>query len=307
MGVKNILFSYYYFRSQLNARSGDASLLLRTMREAKGKGFRFMLDSGAFTYHMKGEKMGSRLPSPKKYVEEYLTFVKEHGDLFDVIVEFDVDGSIADPDRPGQMITTAQVDDWSNTFLSVPGVAERYMPVFHAHRGKNWLDAWLAETVSPYVGVASSLNDGVAGIIARCHQWGKFVHGFAQTGVHTTLKYAPFDSVDSTTWLRADKYGGTCIYMNGKWIVLDHLHKADRARYRRWYENWGLDFSLIAKDDLQENRLATIVAWRELANSFERKGLMKQKPYLWQLMQEGKVFLTHPYVTAKKRKGDDVG
>ena len=57
-------------------------------------------------------------------------------------------------------------------------------------------------------------------------------------------------------------------------------------------------------DDLHENRLATIVCWRELANSFEAKGLRNnggKYPYLYQMHLDGNVPAEHPMITKLKR------
>lgn len=313
LGVKHILFSYYYFRSGLRSSRGKAQQLLARLRKAKAKGYRFMLDSGAFTYQVKSH-VGST-PPPAAYFEEYFDFVREYGDLFDVVVEFDIDnivkvkdGHIVPKDDPdGRFVTTAEVDDWTNRMLDIQDLAPRVMPVYHTHRGKKWLQDWLVDTRSPLIGIASSITDGITTFIAQAHRFGKFTHGFAQTRIRTDMKYTPFDSVDSTTWLRADKYGGTCIFRNNKFIVLDHLHKADRRLYKSWYESWGLDFSKIAADDLKENRLATIIAWRELANSFEQKWFFRTQgkyPYLFNMWNGGEPLpIEHPMVT-HLRKGE---
>lgn len=305
MGVKNQLFSYFYFRQSFRGRNTKARQVLARMRKAKERGYCFMLDSGAFTYQAKASTPGAGLPAPQGYFEEYKDFVNRYGDLFNVIVELDIDNSVTDPET-GQKITTSQVDDWTNELLVMPEIASKVMPVFHEHRGVNWLDSYLKDTSSPLVGLASRFTDAgaVSALLGRCHIWGKYVHGFAQTRIRTDMKYTSWDSVDSTTWLRADKYGGTCIYWQDKFIVLDHLHKADRQRYRDYYESWGLDMKKIAEDDLHENRRATIIAWRELANSFERRHAARggRHPYLYEMHRDGKVPATHPRFLVPQEK-----
>jgi hypothetical protein len=313
MGVKHQLFSYYYFRGSLNTSSGKARQLIERMRKAKAKGYRFMLDSGAFTYHGKGQK--GAVPPPQAYFDEYYDFVCQNHDLFEVIVEFDVDefvkvheGRVVPKEsEEGEYISVGQVDEWTNRLLDIPEIAPKVMPVYHAHRGDKWLNDWLVDPRSPLLGIASTITEGTTAFIAKAHRFGKFVHGFAQTRINTDMKYTPFDSVDSTTWLRADKYGGTCIFRNGRWIVLDHLNKAKRAIYKDWYESWGLDWKKIAKDDLKENRLATIIAWRELANSFEQKWFYSsggKYPYMLQwLLDKGAMPDEHPMITRMRRDG----
>jgi hypothetical protein len=304
MGVKNQLLSYYYFRQALRSRKEGESVkarqMLARMRLAKGKGYSFMLDSGAFTYQMKSNQGGSGLPPAQTYFEEYYAFVAEYHDLFDIIVEFDVDGLKA---ADGKTISLDWVDDHTNRLLDLPGAGPKIMPVFHRVRGQKWIQDWLVEMGSPYIGLSSgSVADDLGWTmktIALCHRFGKFVHGFGQTRIKTDIKHTRFDSVDSTTWLRADKYGGTCIFMNGKFIVLDHLHKADRAKYKTYWESWGLDFGKVKKDDLETMRMGTIIAWRELALYMESK--QKEVPYLYKAMISGNWPLAeHPLITRKR-------
>lgn len=301
MGVRNQLLSFYYLRDGLRRQSAKVLNLLARMRRAKALGYRFMLDSGAFTYKMKG---GRGVPPPSGYFREYYDFCMSEGDLFDVILEFDIDDGTV-KDESGNPVTTDQTNEWINEFLDSP-IALRFMPVYHEPRGLSWLHDWLVDTRSPLVATASSVVTGTAAVIAKAHKFGKFIHGLAQTRMKTDIRYTNFDSVDSTTWLRADKFGGTMIFQNGKLIVLDHLHKGDRRLYRTYYERWGLDFRKIMEDDLDENRRATIVCWRELANAYEAAKLSRQEkpPYLYRWANEGKRLPDeHPLVTAARKKG----
>lgn len=294
LGVPNILFSYFYFRQKL-AKDGAAGFLqLKKLRAAKKLGYRFMLDSGAFTYQMKADQVGRSLPNPEGYHREYLDFLLDYGDIFDVICELDIDGVVNDP-KTGQPITVQQVDEWTNDLLEHESLRKKIMPVYHEHRGLAWFDDWCADVQSPLMGISSEFGVNVGStqaLIARAHRWGKYVHGFAQTRIKTDLKWTTWDSVDSTTWLRADQYGGTMIWRNNQLIVLDHKHKADRGKYRQWFEGWGLDFNKVMADDLETMRHATIITWREMAKFFSKKGKL---PYLYEAMIiEGKNPTVHP-------------
>ncbi len=302
MGVRNQLYSYFYFRKLLRKNGMKARTMLARMRKARevkdaaGDGYRFMLDSGAFTYHVKAgeDDKRSNLPEPAQYFKEYKEFILEYGDVFDVIVEFDVDSHVED-------ITTAHVDAWTNELLQIRDIGPRVMPVYHPYRGEKWLNDWLIDTSSPLVGIGSDSVGVNAQVIAKAHRFGKFTHGFAQTSIQTTLRYTPFDAVDSTTWLRADKFGGTNIFHNGKWFVLDHLHKKDRAKFKEFYEKWGIDFKKVMEDDLETLRWANVTAWRELANDFEAKWYIRKQgkyPYLFDAWHRGYMLpAEHPLVT----------
>lgn len=308
LGVRNQLMSYFYLRGSLKQRNHKGFHLLARMREAKEKGYRFFLDSGAFTYQVKQKQAGSTLPPARLYFEEYKSFVRQYGDVFDIIAEFDVDGHATDDN--GKIITYEQVDGWTNELLELENVGRKILPVYHEHRGMRWLRDWLTDPSSPYIGFSSTAGlSGESGkYIALAHRFGKWIHGFGVTRVRTDLKLTPFDSVDSTTWLRADKYGGTCIFRNNKFIVLDHLHKKDRALYKNYFESWGLDFKKVMQDDLETMRAATIIAWRELSNYLERQWQMKgaKRPYLYEATQRGQFFEEHPLVTRKREEREVV-
>lgn len=317
MGVRNQLMSFYYFRTALRSSGHKALSILARMKRAHDKGYRFMLDSGAFTYQLKAKKQP--MPPPRAYYDEYLEFIYKYHHLFDIIAEFDIDGTVMvdragntvtfDPQHPdealkngGNWVETHDVDVWTNILLNEKSVRSKILPVYHPTRKIGWLEDWLLDTRSPLVGFGSD-SENAAPIIALCHRWGKWVHGFGQTRIKTDIKYTHFDSVDSSTWLRSDKYGGTMIFQSDQLIVIDNLHKDRRRSYKNYYERWGLDFNKIIKDDLQENRLATIVCWRELSNSFERKAVIRNKgryPFLWEMHRDGKVPLEHPLLTKIK-------
>lgn len=297
MGVKNSLFSYFYLRTQMERNGPGAKLraLFSRMERAKKKGYRFFLDSGAFTYQVNKKQQ----KSPKLYFEEFRDFVFEYHYLFDIIAEFDVEGC---KDGHGGTIPLTQVDEWTDSMLEVSELRRKIMPVYHDARGHKWLSAWLADTRSPLVGYGSDVGAQFAGpVISDAHRWGKWIHGFGQTGVNTTLRYTAFDSVDSSTWLRGDKYGGTCIYTQSKLIVLDHQHKGDRARYKWYFDQWGLDWKKLAADDLHEVRKSTIIAWRELANALENSATVRghKHPYLYRLADAGKTPAEHPMLAKK--------
>jgi len=308
LGVKYQLMSYFYLRGCL--KTGKGRTLLARMRKAVERGYCFMLDSGAFTYQQKA-KTSHNLPKPALYWQEYKDFVETYADLFKVVVEFDIDLDFVDPET-GKPLETQKVNEWTNQLLQNHDIRAKVMPVWKKARGQRWIEDWLKDPASPLVGISSGATGKageIQGIIGLCHRWGKFVHGFGQTRIKTDMKFTSWDSVDSTTWLRADKYGGTNIFYQNKFIVLDHLHKKDRALYREYYKMWGLDFAAIMREDLEENRKANIIAWRELANDFERKARNERPPYLYRMFQDGEGYdlAEHPRVTIERLKKEAGG
>ncbi len=265
------------------------------MKLAKAKGYRFMLDSGAFTYRQKVEAGWDE--DPDKYFDSYFNFCDRHHELFDVIAEFDIDGLTDE-------VTVQTVDGWTERMLARPW-RQKVMPVYHGNRGPYWLRDWLLDTRSPLVGMGSELKI-VGPVIAQAHHFGKFIHGFAQTRINTDLKFTPYDSVDSSSWLRGDRFGNTFIFRNNRFITLDHHHKKDRAIYRTHFEALGLEWAKMRKDDLHSVRCSSIMAWRDLATSFEARWYFKNQgkhPYLYEWAKQGKELPEeHPLLTRARRE-----
>jgi len=299
VGVKHQLLSFYYLRTRVY-RNNDVSQMLDRMRAAKEeKGYKFFLDSGAFTY--RNNRNLSKIP-PQAYFEQYKQFLMDFGDIFDVIAEFDVDGGTI---KGVGEIGLEQVDSWTNELLAIPWLAKKVIPVYSMDRGDAWYQAWLGDVSSPYVGISSSVaNPG--GLIGRAHRWGKWIHGFGITSFKTLLKYLHFDSVDSSSWLQANKYGKTSVFVGNKFHTFDFKRKKERMRYKKtFYERWGLDFSRIWQDDVEETRLGSIIAWREYAEHLEREGLRSgggRYSYMYELARAGVTLEEHPMVTMEMRE-----
>lgn len=309
MGVRNQLLSFYYFREKLlDYRRGgmeEVLKLLALLRRAQAEGYRFMLDSGAFTYRQSLRRGVKGLPPADVYFRQYADFLLEHGDLFDVFVELDIEGHGVNEN--GTTVDIQQTTDWSYELMDLPEIGWRTMQIYHTSRGVSWLRRALANTLSPYLGIGSGMiNYGeVAATIALARRWGKATHGFGMTKVNTDMRFhKDFFSVDSSTWLRSDKYGGTTIYDCGKFIVFDSSRKRERVRFHNWYKKWGIDFDKILADDLNENRVASITAWRELANDLERHWLQRsgKYPYLYDAAIKGRLPATHPIVMSAEAR-----
>lgn len=314
--IKNSLLSYFYLRDKMvkSRREGGGEFqgIMGKIADMKKSGCWLMLDSGAYTYQSKQaeeEKAGhATLPPVREFFDEYKQFVINYGHNFSVIAELDVDGCA---DGKGGFIGVGDVDEMTNELLETRHHG-KIMPVYHENRGQAWLRDWLMETRSPYIGYGSGgvLPEVATAFITTCHLAGKFVHGFGQAGVKTSLFRRPFDSVDASTWLRADKYGGSFLAVMdtyGRYIthkVLTHKEKHRRMGYLDFYKRFNLDPALIAKDDLVENRKATLIAWREIARWWEEDHKPKwQEPYMWTMAQRGEYPDEHPLITRVRGAG----
>lgn len=294
-GIRYILFSYHYLRTQRDFRD-----MVTWMREAKARGhedgkYFFMLDSGAYTFQVSKteEQMGAPL---NEYADEYIRFLEEDDcvDLFDTVAELDVyvdyDG-VAGMDR---------VHDWRTRISDAVG--PRAMPVLHAMHSEWYWQELLKLDYWPWVGIASGIGaNGDVGTVskmqrlaAQAHRAGKSLHAFGMTRLMTDMMYLrSYDTVDSTTWLRADKYGGTFIYHRGHMRILSHLQKEERAFFKGYFKSIGLSPEKIlgthmehadncdgpnsatpdceaCRDQLHELRATSLIAWRELAKRYDR-------------------------------------
>lgn len=251
--VKHILYSYFYIR-QGNKQETFADIF------ANNPDKKFILDSGAFTYQVMWadlEKRG-RLPPPEEYWKSYLEFARKYGHLCFGVAEFDIDGMVPD--------TTLQ--DWREQLIEAVG--DKAMPVWHPERSVAEWKRYVADPRLRYLGMASSIADigQMQRLITEAHAVGKIVHGFAQTKVNTVLKYVRFDTVDSTSWLSAQKFGQTFIFRHNKFIVLDKADMGGKTRrrlFKSYFEQIGCDWTKIDADDVKELRKASIIAWKNLA------------------------------------------
>lgn len=251
--IRHILYSYYYIR-QGKKQEQFADLFANNPQR------KFILDSGAFTYQVmwnNPEKRG-RLPPVEKYWEEYLSFVRKYGHMCFGVAELDVDG----------LVTDTTLNDWREQLIEAVG--DRAMPVWHPERGERAWKRLLADERLRYLGMASSTSDvgRMQRMVNEAHQRGKIVHGFAQTKINTVLKYVRFDTVDSTSWLSAQKFGQTFIFRHNKFIVLDKADMGGKNRrrlFKSYFEQIGCDWSLIDADEPKELRKASIIAWKNLS------------------------------------------
>ena len=367
LAVRNQLFSYFYIRAQrskdVRERSTKFNDMIATLSAGVALGYRYFVDSGAYTYqaqqsrelteiaitraqYKQGDLVGkdpyqlvqmleargippvTKLPPVDEYFADYLQFIKDYGHLFYIIAELDIEGC---PDGKGGTVELDKVDRWTNELLKTRH-GLKVMPVYHENRGRQWLQDWLLDTQSPYIALGSDPQqaEGAAALINLAHRCGKFIHGFGSSGIRTTLKRRPFDSIDSSTWLRSDKYGGSFLTNDilqevdgevfplllgiGNVKILTHKEKYRREAFRAFYKRWGLDINVIMQDDpwsrqqtvesLHENRKATLIAWRQIARYYEEECRWRE-PVLWRMAVDGKMPRVHPYVAAA-REGREI-
>jgi hypothetical protein len=278
-GIRNQLFSYFYLRKQKSAAKTIAALYAQREEWAsKGKEFRLFLDSGAFTYQNdRGKK-----PDPAVYFREFKDFVKRTQDLWTLVAELDIDES----DDENLRVDVDQVEAWRDELYEVRGQAN-ILPVWHATRGHDKWVEYCNDPRFPYLAFSSRVDQlgSKNKLCAQAHAKGKKVHGFAETKLQTEAKYLKCDSVDSSTWLRATKFGGMFIFQSNQLRILDHKHKSDRRLFRAYFKNIGIDYDIITQDEAklkkdtpeytayqEELTRASLIAWRNLSERYEQFG-----------------------------------
>lgn len=181
-----LLESYYYLLSNKKAPES-----IWTAND------NFLLDSGAFTYMVKGKDDTDWM----KYTEAYADFINK----YDIkhFFELDIDS----------IVGLEKVEQLRERLESLTG--KRSIPVFHLSRGKQYFE-WMCKNYS-YVAFGGILTDGLPSsviekyfpwFIAIAHKNNAKIHGLGYTS--SKLGNFRFDSVDSSSWLMGNISGGYC-------------------------------------------------------------------------------------------------
>jgi len=229
MGGKSVLMTYWTLRK-------NPDYLKR--RKDADPDIDVFIDSGAFTFFMKGWK--KPLKFYERYVRDYAKFLRKYRDYIFCAAELDIDTIVGD---------VAQ--KWREEIFEK--MNKSVVPIVFV-----WHDTWHDENDFKaycqrydFVGIGSGFNDDYQRLMATARQYLTKVHVFGYTR-STEIQNYDFYSVDSTTWLLGSKYGETDIF-NGKTINrYDNTKKDIRRTYRVKFENAGLDWSKIASEDYYE-------------------------------------------------------
>lgn len=257
-GVKHILYSFYYILTM------QRESFIRKTIEANPQ-VKFFLDSGAFTFFSQYKDNPEKLPPPEEYVKLYFRYIEEHGHLWERIAEPDLDigGSYS--------VTLRDVDRWRNQML------ERWpnypiTVVWHGQRGPLEWTKYCQDPKIRHIAYGSGINDvGMVRCFLNEAQWrGKTVHGFAQTKLRL-LRYAHFDSVDSTSWLSGQRFGTLYVWRGDRFVTLPSTKKNQRRLFRRYFQNIGVDPKLISEDDTHEVRKCNVISWRILSEKLQER------------------------------------
>ena len=216
---ENVLISYNSFRCSKDKRSyydilsGDDK---KTELDKKTKGFlkkfkNVMVDSGAFSF-MSGTETKIRKKDIQKFVEGYGKWLKDNKGYYDYFEEMDLDF----------LFPMDVIEGWRKFLEECAG--KKCIPVWHINRG---LDYW-GQMVKDYDYVA--VGGLVTGEITEMEKYAHFlidiahknnceVHGLGYTKTRL-LKFIPWDSVDSSTWIFGGKRGTFFLFNKGKITTL---------------------------------------------------------------------------------------
>lgn len=171
-----------------------------------GKFGKFMLDSGAFTFMQKAKNIDWN-----EYIEKYAEFINKYD--VKLFFELDIDGLIG-------------LDNVEKLRLKLERLTNKQpIPVWHINRGKDYFIDMCKNY--PYVALGGIVGAGNVAtrkkamkyfpwFINTAHKYNAKIHGLGFTQTNKLDIYR-FDSVDSTTWTIAGRFGEINRF-NGKFI-----------------------------------------------------------------------------------------
>ncbi len=257
-GVKRILYSYYYIYQM--RREGFIARMQEQYPDVE-----WFLDSGAFTYWAKFKAEPHKLVPWKIYKKLYFSYVDDTWERWCRIAELDLDHM--------EGITIDMIADWRDEMLDTwPDAA--ITPVWHPSRGPEDWTNYCRDRRMKNLAVGSGQRDIglVRKMVMEAHQRNKTVHGFGMTRVNTHLRFIPYDSVDSTSWLMGQKFGTLFVFRNNKFHLVGKdgsTGKSARKLYRMHFTRIGVDWRKIEADDIAEVRKANVLAWKHLGARLE--------------------------------------
>lgn len=199
-----------------------------------------MLDSGAFTI------MNSKKPinfNPVEYAKEYAKHIREND--IELFLELDIEGVFGfDVYR-----------DCLHILQDITGREPIY--VFHKWRGIEYYEELVKQKDYVALGDVSvgggsrKLYDYFPWFVEKAHENNCKVHGLAFTSI-PSLRYMPFDSVDSSSWCSSSRFDRVPKFDGHKIISYD----CRRTEKKQLDEN-----SIMKQHDIEE--------WKKLSQYFD--------------------------------------
>lgn len=246
-GVDRVLVSYHYIQQK-------GKNFLRKRLE-KHPHIKVMIDSGAYTFHIKEEEYKNKpIEFWENYLERYTNFVRENKDLVFSCVELDI----------GNIIGFDKLDELRAKYfepLKDEGILVCY--VWHEYDGIKYWETMCQKY--DYVGfslqTSSSLTDAqIMKMVNTARRYNSIIHGFALTRVEIMSKL-PFFTGDSTTWLVGTQYGELNWFDGRK---LKRLKKDKwKTVYKQKYIKLGANWDLAGQENPYELIRINLLVFRE--------------------------------------------
>lgn len=252
-GIERLLVSYHYIQ-----RKGKKFLRDRL---AKNPNVKIMIDSGAYTFHVKEDEYKQKpMEFWDKYLEKYTNFIRENKDLIFAVVELDI----------ANIVGFDKVDEFRRKYfepLKEDGLLVCY--VWHGYDGKKYWEEMCKKY--DYVGFSLENSDLKESEIMRmvnvARRHNAVVHGFAVTRVDL-MSRVPFFTGDSTTWLVGTQYGELNWFDGRK---MKRLKKADwKTTYKQKFIKLGANWDLAGEENPYELIRINLLVFKE-AEKYIRK------------------------------------
>jgi hypothetical protein len=254
-GVKAVLASFLYLEKT------DINLIKK--RKQKNPQIKFLIDSGAHTFQSDKTKYGSwSLPDFEAYLARYVKWIRANKDVIESAVELDIDWIVGTP----------VVEGWQKRYFE-PLLAEGIDTIFVWHKQRG-LEGW-EEMCSrfSYVGLPGEFSGepDFNKYMAVAKRYTTKVHGFAATKL-ADLRDWPWYSTDSTSWKAAERFGTLIHWDERKQKLVTEPDKSQRAQYRKFFEQFGLNADAIIQDtDYREVTKYALISFRRMEEFYAQK------------------------------------
>ena len=212
------------------------------------------LDSGGYTYNKHKEKY--EFEDAIEFAANYVEFVKENLDYFDLVSEFDA-----------VQLGKEFIENFRQDFYdSLP--PEKFMPIWHPSDGREELDK-LCSTYQ-VVGISQSDIHGDTENIpifnSLTRRYKTRLHGVGITSKRI-IEAVNWDSVSSTSWLSPTIYGDTFVWTGRELKRYPKDYKDRRKTHRSLFMENGFDYEKIEADDSRELLRLSLWSWEQYINS----------------------------------------
>jgi hypothetical protein len=258
-----VLMSYLYIKSKPKKFMKE--------RFAKRPDLRILIDSGAHTFleDKRGEYANKGIDYWEKYIEGYVSFIRENKEHIFAAVELDIDS----------LVGTAKVEEWRTKYfepLEAEGIQVIY--VWHSIKG----DAEWEKMCERYSFIGFSFREVSADFTIKklskmfnlAKKYKARIHGFAATGMDTISTY-PFYTVDSTTWLVGTQFGEVN-YFDGR-----KMTRLKKDKWKRQFKNklidLGANWTLAEREEPYELIRINVLTFLKVQAFIQ--GKMKAKAY----------------------------